>query len=213
MPSQYWDFGAWFVVPACFELCFAFVSGAFALSSSRSKPSQAKPLAQHYRPVPYFSSAKPMQCYHGNLMAYASRHPDHPMISLSYDSCYSYIDSGCRAGHSGPIRSTPIPIHLPCPTLQLGYTYDPSCLSLIVHLNDLDIHLVLPLLDLPIMVSNYVGVSRGAQITGVAVCSLTLIWLSFALRLYVRGRILKFLGREDWITVAAMVGTSIDTKK
>lgn len=51
----------------------------------------------------------------------------------------------------------------------------------------------------------YNGVSRGAQITGVAVCSLALTWISFAFRIYVRMGILKFLGREDWITVAAMV--------
>ncbi|KUJ07107.1 uncharacterized protein LY89DRAFT_601901 [Mollisia scopiformis] len=59
------------------------------------------------------------------------------------------------------------------------------------------------------MVQNYVGVSRGAQITGVAVCSLMLTWLSFGFRLYVRCGILKFLGREDWITVAAMIIFSI----
>ncbi|CZR67242.1 related to integral membrane protein [Phialocephala subalpina] len=55
----------------------------------------------------------------------------------------------------------------------------------------------------------YVGVSRGAQITGVAVCSLALTWISFAFRIYVRLGILKFMGREDWITVAAMIVFSI----
>jgi hypothetical protein len=51
----------------------------------------------------------------------------------------------------------------------------------------------------------YSGVSRGAQVTGVAVCSLCLTWISTALRFYVRIGILKFVGGEDWLTVAAMV--------
>lgn len=46
----------------------------------------------------------------------------------------------------------------------------------------------------------------GLQVTGVAVCSLCLTWISFTLRFYVRLAILKFVGREDWLTVAAMVG-------
>jgi hypothetical protein len=52
----------------------------------------------------------------------------------------------------------------------------------------------------------YTGVSRGAQVTGVAVCGLSLTWISTALRFYVRIWVLKFVGREDWLTVAAMVG-------
>ncbi|KAJ5054539.1 uncharacterized protein L3040_000810 [Drepanopeziza brunnea f. sp. 'multigermtubi'] len=51
---------------------------------------------------------------------------------------------------------------------------------------------------------NYDGATRGAQVTGVAVCSLCLTWISFTLRIYVRLGILKFVGREDWLTVAAM---------
>src|SRR5258706_12430258 len=47
--------------------------------------------------------------------------------------------------------------------------------------------------------------TRGAQVTGVAVCSLCLSWISVVLRFYVRVRILKFFGREDWLTVATMV--------
>jgi hypothetical protein len=47
--------------------------------------------------------------------------------------------------------------------------------------------------------------TRGAQVTGVAVCGLCLTWISVTLRFYVRIRILKFIGREDWLTVAAMV--------
>lgn len=41
--------------------------------------------------------------------------------------------------------------------------------------------------------------------TGVAVCSLSLTWISTVLRFYVRLGILKFVGREDWLTIAAMV--------
>jgi hypothetical protein len=48
--------------------------------------------------------------------------------------------------------------------------------------------------------------TRGAQITGVATMSLCLTWISVSLRFYVRIRLLKFLGREDWLTFAAMVG-------
>ncbi|KAK6580089.1 hypothetical protein PZA11_007111 [Diplocarpon coronariae] len=55
------------------------------------------------------------------------------------------------------------------------------------------------------MSENFAGVTRGAQVTGVAVCSLCLTWISFSLRLYVRMAILKFVGREDWLTVAAMI--------
>ncbi|KAH7348846.1 hypothetical protein BKA65DRAFT_525848 [Rhexocercosporidium sp. MPI-PUGE-AT-0058] len=51
----------------------------------------------------------------------------------------------------------------------------------------------------------YSGVTRGAQVTGVAVCSLCLTWISFSLRLYVRMAVVKFVGREDWLTVAAMI--------
>jgi hypothetical protein len=51
----------------------------------------------------------------------------------------------------------------------------------------------------------YVGVTRGAQVTGVAVASLSLTWISMMLRFYVRLSILKFFGREDWLTVGAMV--------
>ena len=51
----------------------------------------------------------------------------------------------------------------------------------------------------------YIGVTRGAQVTGVAVCSLCLTWISTVLRFYVRIVILKFVGREDWLTIAAMV--------
>lgn len=47
--------------------------------------------------------------------------------------------------------------------------------------------------------------TRGAQVTGVAVCSLCLTWISVSLRFYVRIGILKFFGREDWLTLAAMV--------
>jgi hypothetical protein len=51
----------------------------------------------------------------------------------------------------------------------------------------------------------YGGVTRGAQVTGVAVCSLCLTWISTVLRFYVRMSILKFVGREDWLTIAAMI--------
>ncbi|PVH79007.1 hypothetical protein DL98DRAFT_461678 [Cadophora sp. DSE1049] len=51
----------------------------------------------------------------------------------------------------------------------------------------------------------YSGVTRGAQVTGVAVCSLCLTWISVTLRFYVRLAILKFVGREDWLTIAAMI--------
>lgn len=49
--------------------------------------------------------------------------------------------------------------------------------------------------------------TRGAQITGVATMSLCLTWISVSLRFYVRIRILKFIGREDWLTFAAMVSS------
>ncbi|CAG8955036.1 hypothetical protein HYFRA_00007050 [Hymenoscyphus fraxineus] len=51
----------------------------------------------------------------------------------------------------------------------------------------------------------YTGVTRGAQVTGIAVMALFLTWLSFSLRLYVRTRLLKFFGREDWLMVASMI--------
>ncbi|KAG4427946.1 hypothetical protein IFR05_016572 [Cadophora sp. M221] len=51
----------------------------------------------------------------------------------------------------------------------------------------------------------YSGVTRGAQVTGVAVCSLCLTWISVSLRFYVRMAVLKFVGREDWLTIAAMI--------
>jgi hypothetical protein len=47
--------------------------------------------------------------------------------------------------------------------------------------------------------------TRGAQVTGVAVCSLSLTWITVTLRFYVRMYMLKFVGKEDWLTVAAMV--------
>lgn len=56
------------------------------------------------------------------------------------------------------------------------------------------------------MVARYL--TRGAQITGVATMSLCLTWISVSLRFYVRIRILKFIGREDWLTFAAMVRSS-----
>lgn len=52
---------------------------------------------------------------------------------------------------------------------------------------------------------NYGGVTRGAQVTGVAVASLSLTWISMALRFYVRAHLLKFVGKEEWLTVGAMV--------
>jgi len=51
----------------------------------------------------------------------------------------------------------------------------------------------------------YSGVSRGAQVTGIAVMALSLTWISAILRIYVRVGILKFLGRDDWLMFAAMV--------
>jgi hypothetical protein len=47
--------------------------------------------------------------------------------------------------------------------------------------------------------------SRGAQITGVGVMSLCVTWICVILRFYVRIGILKFFGREDWLTFVAMV--------
>ncbi|KAF4633857.1 hypothetical protein G7Y89_g4267 [Cudoniella acicularis] len=51
----------------------------------------------------------------------------------------------------------------------------------------------------------YTGVWRGAQVTGIAVMALSLTWISFTLRFYVRLGILKFIGREDWLMIAAMI--------
>jgi hypothetical protein len=51
----------------------------------------------------------------------------------------------------------------------------------------------------------YSGVTRGAQVTGIAVMALSLTWISAILRMYVRIGILKFVGREDWLMFAAMV--------
>ncbi|KAH6668974.1 hypothetical protein B0J14DRAFT_599725 [Halenospora varia] len=50
----------------------------------------------------------------------------------------------------------------------------------------------------------YTGVTRGAQVTGIAVMALSLTWISVTLRFYVRMGILKFIGREDWLMIAAM---------
>ena len=49
------------------------------------------------------------------------------------------------------------------------------------------------------------GVTRGAQVTGVAVASLCLSWLAVCARFYVRIRMQKMFGPEDWLTVASMV--------
>ncbi|ESZ97274.1 hypothetical protein SBOR_2348 [Sclerotinia borealis F-4128] len=49
------------------------------------------------------------------------------------------------------------------------------------------------------------GVNRGAQVTGVACASLALPWIAVILRFYVRIRIQKFFGPEDWLTVASMI--------
>lgn len=51
---------------------------------------------------------------------------------------------------------------------------------------------------------NNSGIGRGAQVIGVAVCSLCLTWISVGLRFYVRLGIRRF-GNEDWLTAAAMV--------
>ncbi|KAM3069179.1 hypothetical protein ACMFMG_010699 [Clarireedia jacksonii] len=48
------------------------------------------------------------------------------------------------------------------------------------------------------------GVNRGAQVTGVACASLALPWIAVILRFYVRTRIQRFFGPEDWLTVASM---------
>lgn len=49
------------------------------------------------------------------------------------------------------------------------------------------------------------GVNRGAQVTGVACAALVLPWIAVVLRLYVRIGIQKFVGTEDWLTLASMV--------
>ncbi|TVY78177.1 hypothetical protein LSUE1_G007121 [Lachnellula suecica] len=52
---------------------------------------------------------------------------------------------------------------------------------------------------------HFTGVTRGAQVTGIAVMALSLTWISALLRSYVRIRILKFVGRQDWLMLAAML--------
>jgi hypothetical protein len=47
--------------------------------------------------------------------------------------------------------------------------------------------------------------TRGAQVTGIAVLGLSLTWISSFARMYVRTRMLKFVGKEDWLTAAAVV--------
>jgi hypothetical protein len=42
--------------------------------------------------------------------------------------------------------------------------------------------------------------------------ALSLTWISFSLRFYVRTRILKFIGREDWLMIASMVRADHDLK-
>ncbi|QSZ30857.1 hypothetical protein DSL72_000415 [Monilinia vaccinii-corymbosi] len=49
------------------------------------------------------------------------------------------------------------------------------------------------------------GVTRGAQVTGVVCASLILPWIAGILRFFVRMRIQKFVGHEDWLTVASLV--------
>jgi hypothetical protein len=49
-----------------------------------------------------------------------------------------------------------------------------------------------------------IGVTRGAQVTGVAGASLCLPWLAVVARFFVRIRIQKMFGREDWLTAASM---------
>jgi hypothetical protein len=53
------------------------------------------------------------------------------------------------------------------------------------------------------------GVNRGAQVTGVACASLALPWIAVFLRFYVRTRIQRFFGPEDWLTVVSMVRKSL----
>ncbi|RDW84839.1 hypothetical protein BP6252_02429 [Coleophoma cylindrospora] len=49
------------------------------------------------------------------------------------------------------------------------------------------------------------GIGRGAQVIGVAVCSLCLSWITVGLRCFVRLGIQKFFGKEDWLTLVSMV--------
>lgn len=51
------------------------------------------------------------------------------------------------------------------------------------------------------------GVTRGAQVTGVVVASLCLSWTAVIARFYVRIRLQRMFGAEDWLTAASMVGT------
>ncbi|CAD6448128.1 8a9ae0a6-52cf-4c0d-a118-9221d71ff85e [Sclerotinia trifoliorum] len=62
----------------------------------------------------------------------------------------------------------------------------------------------IPIMDLVSRDSHVLGVNRGAQVTGVACASLALPWIAGVLRIYVRTRIQKFFGSEDWLTVASM---------
>lgn len=60
-------------------------------------------------------------------------------------------------------------------------------------------------MDLVSRDNHVLGVNRGAQVTGVACASLALPWIAGVLRIYVRTRIQKFFGSEDWLTVASMI--------
>ncbi|KAL3423270.1 integral membrane protein [Phlyctema vagabunda] len=53
--------------------------------------------------------------------------------------------------------------------------------------------------------ANDAGIGRGAQVIGVAVMSLSLSWISVSLRFYVRLAIQKGFGKEDWLTLVAMI--------
>lgn len=63
----------------------------------------------------------------------------------------------------------------------------------------------IPTMDLTSRDEIVLGVDRGAQVTGVACAALVLPWVAVVLRLYVRIGIQRFVGTEDWLTLASMV--------
>lgn len=65
------------------------------------------------------------------------------------------------------------------------------------------------MMDLISRDDHVLGVNRGAQVTGVACAALALPWIAGILRFYVRIRIQKFFGPEDWLTVASIVCISL----
>jgi hypothetical protein len=49
---------------------------------------------------------------------------------------------------------------------------------------------------------------RGPELLGTGIAFIALAWITFGMRLYVRGVLLRTWGMDDWLMAAAIVSTS-----